>query len=92
VRARQPFDLALVRFRVGACRPGTPPAGQRQHEPEEEQFGGDDRAAAVLTAIPILDMCVHISEWFHERGPLGRSDLQDRYVGLALRMAGALMD
>lgn len=51
--------------------------------------GGDDRGAAVLTAIPILDMCVHISEWFHERRPLSHADLEARYIGLALRMAGA---
>jgi AcrR family transcriptional regulator len=51
--------------------------------------GGDDRAAAVLTAIPILQMCVHISEWFHENRPLSHTDLEARYVGLALRMAGA---
>jgi TetR/AcrR family transcriptional regulator, cholesterol catabolism regulator len=54
--------------------------------------GGDDRAAAVLTAIPILDMCVHISEWFHERRPLSHADLEARYIGLALRMAGARED
>jgi TetR/AcrR family transcriptional regulator, cholesterol catabolism regulator len=51
--------------------------------------GGDDRAAAVLTAIPILDMCVHISEWFHEHRPLSHAELETRYIGLALRMAGA---
>jgi AcrR family transcriptional regulator len=51
--------------------------------------GGEDRTAAVLTALPILDMCVHISEWFHERRPLSHADLETRYVGLALRMAGA---
>jgi TetR/AcrR family transcriptional regulator, cholesterol catabolism regulator len=51
--------------------------------------GGDDRSAAALTAIPILDMCVHISEWFHEHRPLSHGDLEARYVGLALRMAGA---
>jgi AcrR family transcriptional regulator len=54
--------------------------------------GGQDRAAAVLTAIPILDMCVHISEWFHEHRPLSHAELQTRYVGLALRMAGARTD
>lgn len=54
--------------------------------------GGEDRTAAVLTAIPILDMCVHISEWFDEHRPLGHADLQARYVGLALRMAGARTD
>lgn len=46
-------------------------------------------APAVLTAIPILDMCVHISEWFHDHRPLGHTDLQAHYVALALRMAGA---
>ena len=46
----------------------------------------------MLTAIPILDMCVHISEWFHEHRPLSHADLQARYVGLALRMAGAAAD
>ena len=51
--------------------------------------GGDDRSAAALTAIPILDMCVHISEWFHEHRPLSHGDLEARYVTLALRMAGA---
>jgi AcrR family transcriptional regulator len=51
--------------------------------------GGDDRTAAVLTALPILDMCVHISEWFHQHRPLTHADLEARYVGLALRMAGA---
>jgi AcrR family transcriptional regulator len=50
--------------------------------------GGEDRTAAVLTALPILDMCVHISEWFHEDSPLGHAELEARYVGLALRMAG----
>lgn len=54
--------------------------------------GGDDRTAAVLTAIPILDMCVHISEWFHEHRPLSHADLEARYIRLALRMAGARTD
>jgi AcrR family transcriptional regulator len=54
--------------------------------------GGDDPAAAVLTAVPIIDMCVHISEWFHDRHPLGAAELQARYVELALRMAGARTD
>ncbi|MCO5998262.1 TetR family transcriptional regulator [Actinoallomurus rhizosphaericola] len=54
--------------------------------------GGDGRAAAVRTAVPILDMCVHISEWFHDRHPLGAAELQAHYVELALRMAGARTD
>ncbi len=51
--------------------------------------GGEGRAPALLTAIAILDMCVHISEWFHDGGPLSRAELQDHYAELALRMAGA---
>ena len=51
--------------------------------------GGGDRTSAVLTALPILDMCVHISEWFHQHRPLSHADLEARYVSLALRMAGA---
>jgi hypothetical protein len=43
----------------------------------------------VLTAIPILDLCVRISEWFHEHRPLSHADLETRYIDLALRMAGA---
>ena len=62
-------------------------AGQRQGA--FHLVGGADRAAAVLTAIPILDMCVHISEWFHGARPLSHVALQVRYVALALRMAGA---
>lgn len=61
-------------------------AGQRKQV--FDLVGGDDRTAAVLTALPILDMCVHISEWFHEHRPLSHAELEARYVGLALRMAG----
>jgi TetR/AcrR family transcriptional regulator, cholesterol catabolism regulator len=57
-----------------------------------ELVGGDERTAAVLTALPILDMCVHISEWFHEARPLTHEDLEARYIGLALRMAGARVE
>jgi AcrR family transcriptional regulator len=62
-------------------------AGQRKQV--FDLAGGDDRTAAVLTALPILDMCVHISEWFHQHRSLSHADLEARYVGLALRMAGA---
>jgi AcrR family transcriptional regulator len=65
-------------------------AGQRRQV--FHLIGGDDRAAAVLTAMPILDMCVHISEWFHDHRPLSHAELQARYVGLVLRMAGARID
>jgi AcrR family transcriptional regulator len=50
--------------------------------------GGDDRTTAKVVARAILDMCVHVSAWFHEGKPLSTADLQDRYVLLALRMAG----
>lgn len=50
---------------------------------------GEERTAAVFTAIAILDMCVHISEWFDVSRPLSRAGLQAHYVELALRMAGA---
>jgi TetR/AcrR family transcriptional regulator, cholesterol catabolism regulator len=62
-------------------------AGQRKGV--FDLVGGDDRAAAALTAIPILDMCVHISEWFQGDSPLSHIELSERYVSLALRMAGA---
>ena len=51
---------------------------------------GDERQAATLTALAILDMCVHISEWFEEGRFLSTEQLAERYVVLALRMAGAL--
>jgi hypothetical protein len=51
---------------------------------------GDERQAATLTALAILDMCVHISEWFEEGRSLSTEQLAERYVVLALRMAGAL--
>jgi AcrR family transcriptional regulator len=45
--------------------------------------------SAKVVGRAILDMCVHISAWFHESQPLTIAELQDRYVLLALRMAGA---
>lgn len=63
-----------------------------QHKQVFHLVGGEDRAAAVLTAVPILDMCVHISEWFDDNRPHGHADLQARYANLALRMAGARLD
>jgi AcrR family transcriptional regulator len=50
---------------------------------------GEGRSTASLTAIAILDMCVHISEWFTEGRELTTEQLAERYVALALRMAGA---
>jgi TetR/AcrR family transcriptional regulator, cholesterol catabolism regulator len=52
--------------------------------------GGADRGAATLTAGVISTMCVHISEWTQENYPLSLTDLQDRFVLMALRLAGAL--
>ncbi len=46
-------------------------------------------ASPTLTAIAILDMCIHISEWFRTEGPLSSAELGDRYVEMALRVAGA---
>ncbi|MGH3321604.1 MAG: TetR/AcrR family transcriptional regulator [Streptosporangiaceae bacterium] len=51
--------------------------------------GGDDRASATLMAATILDMCIHVSEWFHESKPLATAELQDRYAAMALRLTGA---
>jgi TetR/AcrR family transcriptional regulator, cholesterol catabolism regulator len=51
--------------------------------------GGNDRAAATLASATISNMCVHISEWMLENYPIATPDLQDRYVFMALRIAGA---
>jgi AcrR family transcriptional regulator len=46
--------------------------------------------AAKIAARAVIDMCVHVSAWFHEGQPLTIGELQDRYVVLALRMVGAV--
>ena len=51
--------------------------------------GGDNLTAATLTAVTITTMCGHISEWTLENYPLSLDQLQDRYVEMALRLAGA---
>ncbi|HSR84930.1 MAG TPA: TetR/AcrR family transcriptional regulator [Streptosporangiaceae bacterium] len=51
--------------------------------------GGNDQPSAALCSGTILNMCVHISEWTLEHYPQGTADLQDRYVTMALRLAGA---
>lgn len=51
--------------------------------------GGNDAPSALLTSGTIANMCVHISQWTLEHYPLGIADLQDRYVTMALRIAGA---
>ena len=45
--------------------------------------------AAALTATAIATLCADISEWTQENYPLPLPDLQDRYVEMALRLAGA---
>jgi TetR/AcrR family transcriptional regulator, cholesterol catabolism regulator len=51
--------------------------------------GGNDAASATLASATISSMCVHISEWTLEHTPTDIADLQDRYVTMALRIAGA---
>ena len=51
--------------------------------------GSQDRMAAALTATAIATLCADISEWTQEHYPLPLPDLQDRYVEMALRLAGA---
>jgi AcrR family transcriptional regulator len=50
--------------------------------------GGDDRGAATLAAATIGNMCVNVSAWTQENYPLSLGQLQDRYVEMALRLAG----
>lgn len=51
--------------------------------------GGPDPASAALVASAIIDMCVHATEWLRADGPLSLQTVEDRYVEMALRMAGA---
>jgi len=51
--------------------------------------GGNDASSATLASATISSMCVHISEWTLEHNPTDIADLQDRYVTMALRIAGA---
>lgn len=51
--------------------------------------GGNDASSATLASATISSMCVHISEWTLEHNPTDIPDLQDRYVTMALRIAGA---
>jgi TetR/AcrR family transcriptional regulator, cholesterol catabolism regulator len=50
--------------------------------------GGDDKRSAALTASAIAILCVHISEWTLGQNPHSTAELQDRYVQMAMRMAG----
>jgi AcrR family transcriptional regulator len=51
--------------------------------------GGPDRTSAALTASVIGTICANISEWTQENYPIPLAELQDRYVQMALRLAGA---
>lgn len=51
--------------------------------------GGQDRLSAALTANAIGMLCANISEWTRANYPVPLDDLQDRYVLMALRLAGA---
>jgi AcrR family transcriptional regulator len=50
--------------------------------------GGPDRVSAALTATVIGTICANISEWTQENYPIPMADLQERYVLMALRLAG----
>lgn len=54
--------------------------------------GGNDGGSAALTASTITVLCVHISEWTLGNYPLSAADLQDRYVQMAMRLAGVTID
>jgi TetR/AcrR family transcriptional regulator, cholesterol catabolism regulator len=51
--------------------------------------GSQDATAAVLTATAIATLCSNISEWASENYPVPMSNLLNRYVEMALRLAGA---
>jgi TetR/AcrR family transcriptional regulator, cholesterol catabolism regulator len=51
--------------------------------------GGQDRLTAALTANAIGVLCANISEWTRVNYPVPLADLQERYVLMALRLAGA---
>jgi AcrR family transcriptional regulator len=70
-------------------------AGILQAGAEQGTFllpGGNDQRAIALTASAITILCVHISEWTLGQNPHSAAELQDRYVEMAMRMAGARLD
>jgi AcrR family transcriptional regulator len=50
---------------------------------------GQERADAALIANAIAVMCVNISDWTSRSHEIGLTELQDRYVRMALRLVGA---
>ncbi|MFC4592092.1 TetR/AcrR family transcriptional regulator [Sphaerisporangium corydalis] len=79
-------EIVGIRRRLRDRLTGVLVAGR---EAGDFDLGGGDQGAATVVATAVLDMCVHVSAWFHEGGALSTAELQDRYVLLALRMAGA---
>jgi TetR/AcrR family transcriptional regulator, cholesterol catabolism regulator len=51
--------------------------------------GGQGQRAAALTANVIGTICANISEWTQDDYPMTLAELQDTYVQMALRLAGA---
>jgi len=51
--------------------------------------GSQGQTSAALTATAIATLCADISEWSRDGYPMPLADLQDRYVEMALRLAGA---
>jgi AcrR family transcriptional regulator len=49
-------------------------------------------ASPRLGSYSILDMGMGVSVWFHPGGELGERELVEHYVGIALRVVGALSD
>jgi AcrR family transcriptional regulator len=45
-----------------------------------------------VTAFGILSMCEYVHTWYNPEGPLNPADVAERYVKLALRMAGATLN
>lgn len=54
--------------------------------------GGADRPSVTVAAAAILDMCVHAGEWLHHSGALPMAEIENRYVTMALRLAGVRAD
>lgn len=50
--------------------------------------GGDGPGAAKLLASTILDMCIHAGSWLRVDGPAELRELEERFVAMALRLAG----
>jgi AcrR family transcriptional regulator len=45
--------------------------------------------SATLTSVAVLDMCIQVSEWYHEDHGLDPNQLADHYIHLARRLVGA---